>query len=40
LLGQGGRDLFFLPIFGLKTLADIPARPVGYGLGFVPTGAA
>ena len=38
LLGQRGRDVFFLPMFGIKTLADIPARPDDYGLGFVPAG--
>ena len=36
LLGQRGRDVFFLPMFGIKSLADIPARPADYGLGVVP----
>ena len=36
LLGERGRDVFFLPMFGIKTLDDIPARPDDYGLGIVP----
>ena len=36
LLGQRGIDVFFLPMFGIKTLADIPARPADYGNGVVP----
>jgi len=40
LLGERGRDVFFLPMFGIQTLGDIPARPDDYGLGFVPTGEA
>ncbi len=39
LLGQRGRDVFFLPMFGWASPADIPARPDDYGLGIVP-GAA
>ena len=31
---------FFLPMFGIATPADIPARPAGYGNGIVPTGGA
>lgn len=40
LLGERGHDVFFLPMFGIKTLDDIPARPADYGLGLVPKGAA
>ena len=36
LLGQRGRDVFFLPMFGWASPADIPARPADYGLGIVP----
>ena len=36
LLGKRGRDVFFLPMFDIKSLDDIPARPAGYGLGVVP----
>jgi hypothetical protein len=37
LLGQRGRDVFFLPMFGWASPSDIPVRPVGYGLGVVPS---
>lgn len=33
-----GRKPFFLPMFGIETLDDIPARPDDYGLGVVPRG--
>jgi hypothetical protein len=29
---------FFLPMFGIKTLDDIPPRPASYGNGVVPSG--
>lgn len=38
LLKRQGRDVFFLPMFGVQTLEDIPARPVDYGHGVVPSG--
>ena len=31
---------FFLPMFGIATPADIPARPADYGNGIVPNGGA
>jgi len=40
LLGQRGRDVFFLPMFGWTSPAEIPMRPADYGLGVVPAGAA
>lgn len=38
LLGQRGRDVFFLPMFGWAAPAEIPARSADYGLGVVPSG--
>ena len=35
-LTSRGRDVFFLPMFGWATPADIPARPADYGNGVVP----
>lgn len=40
LLRQRGREPFFLPMFGINSLDDIPPRPADYGLGFVPGEAA
>jgi hypothetical protein len=40
LLIERGHKLFFLPMFGFATPADIPARPADYGNGIVPTGDA
>jgi hypothetical protein len=33
-----GQKPFFLPMFGITSLDDIPARPDNYGLGVVPKG--
>jgi hypothetical protein len=38
LLIERGHKPFFLPMFGISTPADIPARPADYGNGVVPTG--
>ena len=38
ILIEQGRKPFFLPMFGIDTLDDIPARPDDYGLGVVPRG--
>jgi hypothetical protein len=38
LLIDRGHKPFFLPMFGLATPADIPARPADYGNGVVPKG--
>jgi hypothetical protein len=38
LLIERGYKPFFLPMFGIATLADIPARPADYGNGIVPKG--
>jgi hypothetical protein len=35
-LTSRGRDVFFLPMFGWGSPADIPARPASYGNGVVP----
>ena len=40
LLIERGHKPFFLPMFGIATPADIPARPADYGNGIVPTGDA
>jgi hypothetical protein len=39
-LTQRGRDVFFLPMLGWGSPADIPARPADYGNGAVPVGEA
>jgi hypothetical protein len=38
LLIERGHKPFFLPMFGIATPADIPARPADYGNGIVPKG--
>ena len=40
LLIERGDKPFFLPMFGIATFDEIPARPADYGKGIVPTGAA
>jgi hypothetical protein len=40
LLIERGHKPVFLPMFGIATPADIPARPADYGNGIVPTGDA
>jgi hypothetical protein len=40
LLIERGHKPFSLPMFGIATPADIPARPADYGNGIVPTGDA
>jgi len=35
---ERGHKPFFLPMFGIATPADIPARPADYGHGIVPKG--
>jgi len=38
LLIERGHKPFFLPMFGIATPADIPARPADYGNSIVPKG--
>ena len=38
LLIERGHKPFFLPMFGIATPADIPARPADYGNGILPKG--
>ena len=37
-MAERGQKPFFLPMFGITSLDDIPARPDDYGLGVVPKG--
>jgi hypothetical protein len=37
-MAERGQKPFFLPMFGINSLDDIPARPDDYGLGVVPKG--
>jgi hypothetical protein len=39
-LTQENQKPFFLPMFGINTLDDIPPRPANYGNGIVPKGDA